>query len=205
MLAFYAERFNAVESNYTFRMIPKPETIAGWLEQTPEHFRFAPKASQAITHFKRLQGAEESTDALLEALEPLQPKLGPMLFQLPPNLKKDMERLEGFLQHLANRIPATFEFRHPSWHDDEVYDCLREHRAALCIADTVDLPMKEIIPTTDWGYLRLRSNDYTPKQLKAWVQNIQAQKWREAYVFFMHEDEATGPEFATKFMELTGK
>jgi uncharacterized protein YecE (DUF72 family) len=202
MLAFYAERFNAVESNYTFRMIPKPATIASWLEQTPANFRFAPKASQAITHFKRLKGAEEATDLLLEALSPLRPKLGPMLFQLPPNLKKDVERLDGFLKHLANRILAAFEFRHASWHDDEVYACLRKHKAALCIADTVDLPMSEIVPTTNWGYLRLRSGDYTDRQLADWVKKIKAQKWREAYVFFMHEETASGPEFARRLLEF---
>ncbi|MDZ4687814.1 MAG: DUF72 domain-containing protein [Planctomycetaceae bacterium] len=202
MLAFYAERFNAVESNYTFRMIPKPATIAGWLEQTPEHFRFAPKVSQRITHFKRLKDVEAETDLLIDTVSGLRPKLGPLLVQLPPNFKKDVDRLEGFLKLLANRMPAAFEFRHASWHDDEVYDCLRQHFAALCIADTQEMPMSEIISTANWGYLRLRSNDYTDRQLKVWVKKVQAQKWREAYVFFMHEEEATGPEFATRLLEL---
>jgi uncharacterized protein YecE (DUF72 family) len=202
MLGYYAEHFDAVELNYTFRRMPTESNVAGWLEQTPASFRFAPKVSQTITHFKRPKDVAEPTDALLAALVGLKPKLGPLLVQLPPNFQKDIARLDGFLEVLANRLPAAFEFRHRSWHDDEVYECLRRHNAALCIADTVNLPMSDIVSTTNWGYLRLRSNDYTDEQLAAWLSKIRTQNWREAYVYFMHEDEATGPEFALKMIEL---
>ena len=172
MLAYYAERFSTVEVNYTFRQIPSEKTVATWAEQVPASFRFVLKAWQAITHFKRLQNAEKETDDFLSVASLLQERQGPILFQMPPTFKKDVSRLEAFLKHIAGRAKVAFEFRHASWLDDEVIDCLRAHSAVLCVADGDDLPPTDLVRTADWGYVRLRDDNYTDERLREWIQRI---------------------------------
>lgn len=204
MLNFYAQRFGAVEVNYTFRQLPKETLVESWTQQVPKKFRFVLKARQVITHFKRLQNTERETDDFLRIAAVLGDHQGPILFQLPPNFKQDVPRLDAFLGHIANRAKVTFEFRHESWFNEETFACLREHAAALCVADAEDLPASDLVHTSSWGYVRLRDEGYNEKQLNGWIKRIEAQKWAEAYVFFKHEDTGTGPELATRFVELAG-
>jgi uncharacterized protein YecE (DUF72 family) len=191
MLRYYAERFSAVEINNTFYRMPKASILEGWAEQVPPGFLFVLKASQRITHRKRLKDTGEPLGYLLEAAASLGPKLGPVLFQLPPYFKKDVERLRGFLDLLPDERPFAFEFRHETWADDEVHDVLRERNCALVCADTEKAGEEgaPIVPTADWGYLRLRRCDYTAEELAPWVDRIRAQPWERAFVFFKHEEE----------------
>ena len=164
MLRYYAERFSSVEINNTFYRMPKASILEGWAEQVPSDFLFVLKASQQITHHKRLKAeAGEALAYLLETAASLGERLGPVLFQMPPNLKKDLERLRGFLALLPEGQPFAFEFRHDTWHDDDVFDALRERNCALVCADTETSGDEgaPIVPTADWGYLRLRRCDYT--------------------------------------------
>jgi uncharacterized protein YecE (DUF72 family) len=202
MLPYYASKLHAVELNNTFYRMPKPEMVTSWKEQVPDNFRFSVKASQRITHFKRLKEADAETKYMLDTVSTLQDRLGVVLFQLPPNMKKDLERLDNFLKMLPPTIPATFEFRHPTWFDDEVLALLRSHNRPLCVSDTDDLPASHVDATADWGYLRLRRVVYEENDLADWVKRINDQKWNAAYVFFKHEDEGTGPKLAAKFMSL---
>ena len=204
MLAYYAERFPTVEVNYTFRQIPSEKTVVTWAEQVPASFRFVLKAWQAITHFKRLQNTEKETDDFLRVASLLQERQGPILFQMPPSFKKDVARLDAFLKHIAGRARVAFEFRHASWLDDEVVDCLRAHAAVLCVADGDDLPPTELVRTADWGYVRLRDDNYSDERLRDWIKRIKALKWKETYVFLMHEDTGIGPKLAVRFVELAG-
>lgn len=202
MLSFYADRLSTVEINYTFRKIPSETVVASWARQTPDTFRFILKAPKAITHDKRLKDIEELTDRFLDAAMVLNGQRGPLLFQLPPNFKKDLARLESFLKIIDNRVRLAFEFRHESWYDDEIIDCLRAHSSALCAADVDDVPSTNLVKTADWGYVRLRCETYTDDQLREWISRIQSQSWSEAYVFFKHEDTATGPKLAARFLDL---
>jgi uncharacterized protein YecE (DUF72 family) len=202
MLSYYADRFAAVELNNTFYKMPSESDVKAWAEQVPKTFRFAIKAPQTITHFKRLKDAEEPTKQLFQTAATLKRRQGPILFGLPPNLKKDVPRLRSFLRLLPKKYQAAFEFRHESWFDDEVFDCLRDRGCSLCIADAEDLPPVELVSTTDWGYIRLRRENYTKKELAAWVKRIKSQPWQETHVFFKHEDTGTGPKFATQFLQL---
>lgn len=203
MLPYYAERFPAVEVNYTFRTIPTPTTIAKWIAETPDSFQFVCKALQSITHYKRLQGAEEELTRFWEALAPLGERLGPVLFQLPPNFRKDLSRLDGFLQHTTGQRVA-FEFRHASWFDEDVFECLRSHSCALCVADGEGLPITELKRTAPFGYVRLRGDAYSDADLKQWIDRFRAHDWQDMYVFFRHEDSAAGPELARRLGELVG-
>jgi uncharacterized protein YecE (DUF72 family) len=202
MLSYYAERFAAVEINNTFYKMPSEADVKSWASQVPRSFRFALKAPQLITHFKRLKDAEEPTARLFETATALKTRLGPILFGLPPNMKKDIPRLQAFLRLLPRKVQAAFEFRHDSWFDAEVYECLRKRKCALCIADAEDLPQAQLIATTDWGYVRLRRENYTKKALAAWANKLRSQPWKETYVFFKHEDTGTGPKFASRFLQL---
>jgi uncharacterized protein YecE (DUF72 family) len=205
MLRYYAERFSTVEVNNTFYRLPEESVVKSWAEQVPESFLFVLKARQVITHFKRLQGVEKETDDFLRVADVLGEKLGPILFQLPPNFKKDVERLDAFLRFVGGRAKVTFEFRHESWFDAEVFDCLRTHSVSLCIAESQDTPKTELIGTTNWGYLRLREVEYSHDQLSEWACKIAAQNWNEVYLFFKHEDTGTGPQLACQFIELAKK
>lgn len=202
MLRFYARHFGTVEVNNTFYRMPKPEALAAWSAETPDDFAFVLKASKRITHDRRLGDVAEATRYVLDTAAVLGDKLGPLLVQLPPNFKKDLERLRRFLALLEPPARAAFEFRHPSWFDEEVYALLREHRQAWCVADTGEDGDPPFVATCDFGYLRLRKVAYTEDDLRAWATRIRAESWREAFVFFKHEDEATGPRLAARFIEI---
>jgi uncharacterized protein YecE (DUF72 family) len=202
MLRFYGEQFRTVEINSTFRGVPKTSVLEAWAGEVPAEFRFVLKAPQQITHIKRLKDAGDPVSQLLEAAETLKDRLGPLLFQLPPNMKKDAPRLREFLALLPSRRRAAFEFRHASWFDEEVFGLLRRHGAALCIADADDDLEVPFTATADWGYLRLRRPDYGDAEIKAWAKRVRKQDWRDAFVFFKHEDEGKGPQMAKRFLEL---
>jgi len=201
MLAYYSGRLPSVEINNTFYRLPRESVVEGWAEQVPAHFRFVIKASRRITHFKRLKGAEDETGYLLRTVGLLGDRLGAVLFQLPPNMKQDLERLDAFLAGLGDPGRAAFEFRHASWFVEETYDCLRAHGAALCTADT-DEEDAEIVQTAPWGYLRLRKPGYGEAALTEWAGRVEAAGWERAFVFFKHEDDAAGPEMAERFLDL---
>ena len=203
MLRFYASKFPAVEINNTFYRMPKPALLSGWAEQVPEDFRFVLKASQRITHFKRLKEAASEVQYFFDVASTLGPRLGPSLFQLPPNLKKDLPRLESFLGALPSGARAAFEFRHASWFEDDVYAALSSRGAALCIAEDEELATPPVA-TAAWGYLRLRRQDYGEAEVAAWADRIRAQTWAEAYVFFKHEDSGTGPRLAAQLLQGFG-
>ncbi len=207
MLAFYAGQLSACEINNTFYRMPRASVLEAWAAQTPDTFRFVLKASRRITHFKRLKVEKEVGDDVayfLSQAAALGPRLGAILFQLPPNFKKDLPRLRAFLELIPHDVRAAFEFRHPSWLEDDVFDALREHAAALCIAqsDEDDTPF---VATAPWGYLRLRKQAYDDGELEAWAERVRAQDWRETFVFFKHEDAAAGPRLAASFGALLEK
>jgi uncharacterized protein YecE (DUF72 family) len=200
MLRFYGGHFDTVEINNTFYRMPNAAGLAQWCSQVPEGFQFILKAPQRITHQKRLANIDDDVAYFFAAATALEGRLGPALFQLPPYLKKDLGKLEGLLRLLPPGRRAAVEFRHDSWKDDEVLACLRKANAALCIADTDEEPLDAIQPTADWGYLRLRKVEYDDAALAAWAGRVKAQSWKDAFVFFKHEDEGTGPRFAKTFL-----
>jgi len=203
MLAYYAERLPIVEINNTFYRLPKAEVLENWSAQTPESFRFAIKASRRITHIKRLNDVEEPTEYLFKVTEHLGDKLGPVLFQMPPNAKKNTERLKTFLGTLPKDRRVTFEFRHQTWFEADVFDALRDHGAALCIAESEDEDKSAPFEATaDWGYLRLRKDEYPKKALETWVARILDQAWSEAFVFCKGEEAGLGPKLARQIMDL---
>lgn len=206
MLGYYAGRLKAVEINNTFYRLPKPALLEAWAAQVPEGFRFSIKASRKITHFSRLkESAHDPTGFLLSSLETLGDRLGAVLFQLPPNFKKDVERLAAFLQILPAGTPAAFEFRHDSWKDDEVRELLADRDMAVVCADTEDSGEDEpVVETASWGYLRLRRPSYSDDDLRRWVEHVSSTGWDRALVFFKHEDEGAGPEMAARFGDLFG-
>lgn len=194
MLAWYAERLPTVEINNSFYRMPKVAVLQQWAQATPEHFRFAIKASRRITHEARLapEDAADSVAYLYQNLAALGAKRGPVLFQLPPFLKKDVARLQGFLQLLPEGHGAAFEFRHDSWFDDEVYALLRAAGAALVLSEREDALPPPLVCTADWGYLRLRLEHYSADDLAAWAERLAHTPWREVHVYFMHEPTAPG-------------
>jgi uncharacterized protein YecE (DUF72 family) len=202
MLGFYASRFHTVEINSTFRRAPVVSDLEAWAGQVPDEFRFVLKAPQKITHIRRLNGVDDQVSSLFDAAGTLKERLGPLLFQLPPNFKKDVPRLRAFLALLPSGCRAAMEFRHPSWFDDEVFGLLRDHQAALCVADAEDDLEVPFTATADWGYLRLRRPDYDDAALKTWAARMKAQTWRDCFVFFKHEDEGKGPQMASRLMEV---
>lgn len=201
MLSAYAERLATVEVNNTFHRMPRGELLAGWRAQVPDSFVFALKAPQLITHWQRLAGADESVAAFYRAAAELGPTLGPVLFQLPPSLRKDLPLLRAFLALLPHGGRAALEFRHPSWDAPEVHAALADAGAALVCADTEE-DAGRLVPTAPFGYLRLRRPDYDAAAVAGWADRIAAQPWREAFVFFKHEDEARGPAFALALAKL---
>ena len=206
MLPYYAERFGTVEINATFYRMPVAKTLAGWDAATPERFVLALKAPQRITHFKRLRDVGEPLGDFGEIARTLGPKLGPLLFQLPPNFKKDTARLAETLSLMPPDLRCAFEFRHASWHDDDVYDVLRGRNAALCIADSEALSTP-LVATADFGYLRLRDEGYADADLARWARTIRrlGRGWREAFVYFKHEETGSGPAFARRLIERLGR
>lgn len=203
MLPYYAERFSTVEINYTFYRMPNAKTVAGWVAETPDHFSFTLKAPQRITHLARLRNIGDPLRYFLDTAAGLGPKLGTVLFQLPPNFKKDLDRLGGLLDLIPGALRCAFEFRHESWLDPAVYDRLRAANAALCVADTEDATTP-IETTADWGYLRLRDQGYTEADLAEWAGKIVAlgPTWRDVFVYFKHEEAGTGPAFARQLEAL---
>lgn len=204
MLEYYASRLPAVEINNTFYKMPKTSVLQAWGEQVPVGFRFAIKASRRITHIKRLKDVGEETAYLLKAVEVLEQRLGVLLFQLPPNLRFDGERLARFLDLLPDGLHAAFEFRHASWFDSDVATTLADRGRALCLVDDAaqagdDLPVAAGPP---WGYLRLRRPGYDDAALNVWAQRVRSQPWETAYIFFKHEDEGAGPKLAARFQHM---
>lgn len=202
MLDYYAQRLNTVEINNTFYRMPKTEMLAAWAATTPADFRFAPKAPQQITHRQKLVGVAESVAYFLKALTAFGDKLGPILFQLPPFLRKDLPRLVDFLALLPRDLRAAFEFRHASWFDDAVYQALRDHGAALCVAESEDLATP-LVATAPWGYLRLRRADYDEAGVAAWAAKLSGMgtAWPAAFVYFKHEDAGRGPALAAQLVQ----
>jgi uncharacterized protein YecE (DUF72 family) len=201
MLGFYATHFHTVEINNTFYRPPTAQLLETWAAQVPVNFRFVLKAPQEITHTKRLVGAGEMLASLFEVADTLKDRLGPVLFQLPPNFRKDLPRLRDFLTTLPPGRVA-FEFRHASWFADDVFALLRERGVGLCVADADDDLEVPFVSTADWGYLRLRQAEYDDAALAEWANRLKSQKWQDAFVFFKHEDAGTGPRFAKRLLEL---
>ena len=202
MLAWYAERLPTVEINNTFYQMPKAGVLENWARSTPEGFRFAIKASRRITHLARLnaESAADSVGFLYRTLAALGAKRGPVLFQLPPFLKKDLPRLTAFLRLLPDAHLAAFEFRNDSWFADDVYDALRTAGAALCLSEREDSAPPPLVETAPWGYIRLRLEMYSDDDLRQWAARLAATAWRETYVYFMHEP--TAPAYAQALMRF---
>jgi uncharacterized protein YecE (DUF72 family) len=203
MLHFYSERLGAVEINNTFYHMPTESVLRSWAGQVPDDFVFTLKAPQVMTHFKRLKNVEEESEYLFRTVAFLGEKLGPVLFQFPKSFQADVPALNSFLALIPGEIPCAFEFRSPTWFDDRILDLLQKKGCGLCIADTDEHPIQEIVSTASWGYLRLRRTDYADADLSQWRERIHSQKWEKAYVFFKHEDKAKGPEMAIRFQQLT--
>jgi uncharacterized protein YecE (DUF72 family) len=202
MLAYYSQRLPTVEINNTFYRMPKTDVLESWAGSTPPHFRFAIKASRRITHMSRLKAdtAADSVAYLYRNLAALGAKRGPVLFQLPPFLKKDLPRLSEFVQLLPAGHAAAFEFRDDSWFDDAVYDVLQQAGAALCLSEREDSTPPPMVQTTAWGYVRLRLEQYSEADLKQWARRLEETGWREVHVYFMHEP--TAPGYARALMDF---
>ena len=203
MLGYYAQRLVTVEINYTFYRMPNAKTVAGWSEATPPEFTFVLKAPRRITHDSRLKFVDKPLAYFCETAAGLGSKLGPLLFQLPPNFKKDAERLRYFLPLLPAGLRCAFEFRHASWFSDDVYELLRGRNVALCIADTEDATTA-MVPTADFGYFRLRDEGYGTKDLERWAAKVKelGKGWSDAFVFFKHEESGIGAKLAQQFGEI---
>src|ERR1700719_4176481 len=202
MLPFYAERFSTTEINYSFHRIPAPKTIDNWKALTPENFRFALKAPQKITHWLKLRDCKDTLEYFCRVVSALGQRLGPVLFQLPPNFKKDADVLSSFLRELPS-MRAAFEFRHESWFDDEIFEILKSRNIALCIADTAAIATPKNI-TAEYGYLRLRREDYQTIDIERWAKFVGEQKsnWQDAFVYFKHEESGIGPKLAAQMKEM---
>ena len=202
MLPFYSARLPTVEINNTFYRMPRTTMLENWAAITPASFRFAIKASRRITHMARLKAESvgDSVDFLYKALEALGPKRGPVLFQLPPNMKKDLARLQAFLPMLPKDHRAAFEFRNDTWFDDDVYEALRGADASLCFSERQDNAPPPLVETAPWGYVRLRLEQYSDADLEQWAARLGKTGWRESFVYFMHEP--TAPAYAATLMRF---
>jgi len=204
MLSWYAARLPTVEINNTFYQMPKVPVLENWAGATPEAFRFAIKASRRITHMARLKAdsAADSVAFLYKNLAALGAKRGPVLFQLPPFMKKDLPRLGEFVKLLPPGHGAAFEFRNDSWFDDEVYALLKSAGASLCLSEREDNAPPPLVETAQWGYVRLRLESYSSEDLRRWAERLSATSWQEIYVYFMHEP--TAPAYARTLLSFAG-
>ena len=205
MLPYYAEHFPSVEINYTFYRTPNERILDGWNKATPDHFKLTLKAPRRITHDARLRDCGDRVRQFLETAATLGPKLGALLFQLPPNLKKDAGLFDVFLETFPPRVCAAFEFRHVSWLDDEIYAKLHARNLALCVADSEKLSTPVEV-TADYGYFRLRDEGYTPEDIDRWAGVIAERTGacRDVFVYFKHEESGKGPEFGRMLMQRLG-
>jgi uncharacterized protein YecE (DUF72 family) len=203
MLAFYSGRYPTVEINNTFYRLPREHVLQGWASQVPDGFTFSIKASQRITHYARLKtDASSALEFLLKNTSTLGSKLGPILFQLPPNMEKNLERLQGFLALLPRDRRFTMEFRHESWFDEAIFAELGNHDIALCVSESEEFTGVNV-STASWGYLRLHRQDYTDAMLAEWRARVAAQSWRDAYVFFKHDFiDGSGPLAVEQFTNM---
>jgi len=202
LLSYYADQLPTVEINNTFYRMPRRTVLAKWRTQVPPDFRFVLKASRRITHHSRLKDAGDSLLHLLDVAAELGDTLGALLFQLPPYLRKDLPRLREFCSLLPPRPKAAFEFRHPSWFDEEVFTALADVDASLCIADAgAEDRNAPWVATASWGYLRLRRENYEDGDLATWAERIGNQVWSEVYVFFKHEEAGVGPKLASRLLQ----
>jgi uncharacterized protein YecE (DUF72 family) len=203
LLDYYSTQLNCVEVNYTFRARPAVNTLQNWVAGTPDGFTFVAKAHQRITHIKRLADVDQDVDAFFAAMQPLlhARKLGPVLFQLPPNLKADPDRLAKFLKGLPKDAPSAIEYRNPSWFDEKTYSLMREHNVALCIAESDDLAVPEVF-TANFAYYRLRKSDYSEQEIEQVEARLRAAAHeREVYAFLKHEDTPEGAINARKLLQ----
>jgi uncharacterized protein YecE (DUF72 family) len=201
MLGYYAARFPTVEINYTFYRLPNEKLVAGWAAGTPSPYKLTLKAPKRITHDKRLRDTGDLLRAFCSVADTLGDKLGVLLFQLAPNFKQDLDLFDAFLADLPPGAKAAFEFRHPSWFDEALYERLRARNLALCIADSEKLSTP-VVPTATYGYFRLRDEGYTDADIDRWAEVIRAHgdRWQDTFVYFKHEEEGKGPEFASLLM-----
>jgi uncharacterized protein YecE (DUF72 family) len=203
MLGYYSGRYPTVEINNTFYRLPKEHVLQDWGRQVPDAFTFSIKASQRITHYARLKPDSASAlEFLLGNTSTLGGKLGPILFQLPPNMQKNLERLQGFLALLPRDRRFTIEFRHESWFDEDVFAALRDHDIALCVSESEEFTGVNVA-TASWGYVRLHRQDYNDDMLAEWRQRVAAQPWKDAYVFFKHDYiDGSGPLAVERFVGM---
>jgi uncharacterized protein YecE (DUF72 family) len=201
MLPYYAERLLTTEINYTFHRIPSAKTIENWNKLTPEKFRFALKAPQKITHWAKLRDCADTMRVFFDVVSALGDKLGPILFQLAPNFKKDAVLLADFVNGFPPGLRAAFEFRHESWFDDAIWEIFKARNVALCLNETADFAAPKIA-TADYGYLRLRREDYAKIDLERWAEFVRGQTWKDTFVYFKHEEAGAGPKFAKQMMDL---
>jgi uncharacterized protein YecE (DUF72 family) len=208
MLPYYASKFPTVEVNYTFYRMPTPKLIAGWRAQVPPSFRFTLKAPKRITHDKRLRAAEvaQSVEGFITAASELGPQMAALLFQLPPNFKKDLVLLNEFLSLLPPKTTAAFEFRNASWLEDDVFDALRARNIALCIADS-ETRETPLVQTADYAYFRLRDEGYGEADIAKWTDTAQqaGATAKDVFVYFKHEDEGKGAQFGLQMMKNLGQ
>jgi uncharacterized protein YecE (DUF72 family) len=207
-LGYYATQLNTVEVNFTFRQLVKESTIQNWILETPPHFRFGVKAHQVITHIKRLKSAEDFVPRFLATIEPLASvgKLGPVLFQLPPNLKMDSALLKDFLALLPRSLPAAFEFRHDSWFADSTWELLKSHGAALCVAETEERTTPDVV-TAALVYYRFRKPNYTAEERRNMVARIgeHLAAGRDVFAYFKHEETPEGALYAVDLLRDAGR
>jgi uncharacterized protein YecE (DUF72 family) len=206
MLPYYAERFPTVEINYTFYRMPSEKLVGGWASQTPSPFKLTLKAPRRITHDNRLKNCAEPVSGFCRVAGTLGDKLGALLFQLPPNFRKDLAVLDAFLEDLPPRVRAAFEFRNVSWLDDEVFERLSRRNLALCVADSEKLSTPVRV-TADYAYFRLRDEGYTPDDIGRWAETIarDTAACTDVFVYFKHEEEGKGPEFAKLLRQRLGQ
>lgn len=203
-LQHYATQLNTVEVNFTFRQLVKDTTIQKWIAETPAAFRFGVKAHQVITHIKRLKNTQDFVPRFLATIQPLAQagKLGPVLFQLPPNLKADTSLLEDFLTTLPRGVPSAFEFRHASWFSDEIFALLKKHNRALCVAETEERVTPDVV-TAEFCYYRYRKPSYTAEERRVMVDRLQEHRnaARDVYAYFKHEETPEGAMYAVELLK----